>query len=159
MTRKRSSYRPKRVIRDPLIFLRPTPPEKRQAKILRCYSALELVARGKEPGRAEWGDLCDTINVLETLTLHHEKLVADEVLPILSTATQSMKAACKRHQAGHALRLDAAGLQAMRDALDVYTQVVDGLTEREIVTAEADTDLIIADLARNPRPGVEVMEL
>lgn len=159
MTKKRSTYRPKRVITNPLIFLQSSPPEKRRTMILRCHTALQEIACGKAPGRDEWDELCDVVNTLETLTMHHKKLVPDEVLPTLAAATLSMMAACKRHKTGQALRLDAAGLQAMREALSIFTQVTEQLTEREILTAKADTALIIAKNARNPRPGVEVMEL
>lgn len=159
MTKKRKAYRPKRVITDMMIFLRPTPPEKRQKKLLRCHTALQEIACGKQPGKDEWGELCDVVNVLETLTTHHKKLLADEVRPTLETATMSMMTACRRYNKGQGLRLDAPGLQAMRDALAMYTQVTEQLTEREIVTAELDTARIIANHARNPRPGVEVMDL
>jgi hypothetical protein len=157
MTKKRKAYRPKRIITDMMIFLRPTPPQKRQQKLLRCHTALQEISCGKQPGRDEWGELCDVVNVLETLTMHHKKLLADEVMPTLEAATTSMMDACRRYHKGQGLRLDATGLQAMRDALAMYTQVTEQLTEREIIAAEADTAVIINQHARKPRPGVEVM--
>ena len=139
MTRKRSSYRPRAVISDPLSLLRPADAQRRSAVLLRFLSALDAMARGEHPGEAEWRDLSDAINTVETLAVTLRKLDVAEVMPIVNAAIAAMVGAAKRFRDGNGMRFDAPGLQAMRVIVDVYAQCLDGLTEREMAVAQAET--------------------
>lgn len=139
MTRKRSHYRPKPVMTDPLSLLRPADPARRAQVMVRFLTALESMARGAHPGEAEWRDLSDAINTVETLALHQRKLVPAEVMPTVNAAIAAMVGAAKRFQAGQRMGLTGEGLQALRDVLGIYDTCLDGLTEREVAMAQAET--------------------
>lgn len=159
MTRKRKAYRPKAVLTDPLSLLRPADPARRNAVLLRFLSALESMARGEHPGEAEWRDVSDAINTVETLALTLRKLEATEVMPVVSTAIAAMVGAANRFKAGQGMRLDAPGLQALRQVIDVYRQCLEGLTEREMAMAQAETQRRVHQLLKTRNPTHEVIAL
>lgn len=157
--RKRSAYRPKPVMSDPLSLLQPTNPARAGAVMLRFLTALEAMARGDEPGEAEWSDLSDAVNTVETLALHMGKLDPSEAMPLVNAAIAAMVGAANRHKAGKGMRLDAQGLQAMRAVVDVYGQCLEGLTEREMAQAQAETARRLrAILAGKASEGVTLCE-
>lgn len=156
--KRRKAYRPKPVI-NPLTALSPAPAEKRERVMARFRSSLETIARGSHPGAVEWRDLADACNLVEALTLHMGRLVPDEVLPSVAAAVQSMKEAAHRYSDGGALRLDARGLEALRDVLAIYEQCLEGLTEREIEQARAETERRILAIRRSKKPSSEIVEL
>jgi hypothetical protein len=159
MSRKRSSYRPRAVISDPLSLLRPADPQRRNAVLLRFLSSLDSMARGSHPGEAEWRDLSDAINTVETLALRLQKLDASEVMPVVNAAIAAMVGAANRFKAGQGMRLDAPGLQALRDVVDVYRQCLEGLTEREMALAQAETQRRVNALLHAKNPTHEVIAL
>lgn len=159
MSRKRSAYRPKPVISDPLSLLRPADPKRRDAVLLRFLSSLDAMACGSHPGEEEWRDLSDAINTVQTLALSLQKLDAAETMPIVNAAISAMVGAANRFKAGQSMRLDAPGLQAMRDVVDVYRQCLEGLTEREMAIAQAETQLRVNKLLHAKNPNCEVISL
>lgn len=159
MSRKRSTYRPRAVISDPLSLLRPADPQRRNAVLLRFLSAIDSMARGSHPGEAEWRDLSDAINTVETLALRLRKLEASEVMPVVNAAIAAMVGAANRFKAGQGMRLDAPGLQALRDVVDVYRQCLEGLTEREMALAQAETQRRVNALLHAKNPNHEVIAL
>lgn len=159
MSRKRSAYRPRAVISDPLSLLRPADPQRRNAVLLRFLSSLDSMARGSHPGEAEWRDLSDAINTVETLALSLRKLEASEVMPVVNAAIAAMVGAANRFKAGQGMRLDAPGLQALRDVVDVYRQCLEGLTEREMALAQAETQRRVNALLHAKNPNHEVIAL
>lgn len=121
------------------------------------YTALELIARGQHPGEAEWRDLADVVNHVETLMLAGH-LLREEVEPMVAAGTAAMAAAARRWQAGHGVRLDAAGLQAMRELLAAYEACAAELAPEVMEAARRLTaDRIRAYHAGRPPAGVEVI--
>lgn len=159
MSRKRSAYRPRAVISDPLSLLRPASQQQRNTVMLRFLSSLDSVARGSHPGEAEWRDLSDAINTVETLAVNLRKLDAAEVMPIVNAAIAAMVGAANRFKAGQGMRFDALGLQALRDLLSVYAQCLDALTEREMALAQDETQRRVHALLRAKKPNHEVIAL
>jgi hypothetical protein len=157
MTRKRKAYRPRPVITDPLSLLRPADPARRGAVLLRFLTALDTLARGEHPGEAEWRDLSDAINTVETLALTLHKLDPHEVMPRVNAAIAALVGAAKRYRAGQGMRLDAPGLQALRAVIDVYGQCLEALTEREMALAQAETQRRVNQLLRSKKPTEEVV--
>ena len=137
--RKRSKYRPGMVITDPLSLLRPASKERQDAVMLNFYTALHELTNGNHPGTEEWRSLSDCINTVETLATRLEKLDAAQVMPLVNTAIAGMVGAANRFKAGKGMRLDAAGLEALRDVVAVYGQCLSQLTEREMAVAQAET--------------------
>jgi hypothetical protein len=117
---------------DPLSIMRPATKDQRDSVMLRFTTALQEMVAGRHPGEAEWRDLSDAINTTETLALHLHKLDPAEVMPTVNAAIAAMVAAANRFKAGQRMRLDAPGLQALRDVLAIYEQCLEGLTEREM---------------------------
>ena len=149
--RKRSAYRPKPVLLNPLAAMQPAPKAQRDAVMLRFTTALQEIASGRHPGEAEWRDLSDAINTVETLALHLRKLEPSEVMPTVNAA--------KRFQAGQGMRVDGPGLEALRDVLAIYEQCMEGLTEREMSQAQAETQRRVNALLRSKKPSAEVIAL
>lgn len=152
--RKRSAYRPKRVISDPLTLLRPADPEASARVMARFYTALDAMARAQHPGEAEWRDLSDAINTVETLALHQHKLVPAEVMPTVSAAIVAMVEAARRHHAGLRMGVSGTGLQALRDVVNIYDQCLQGLTGREMALAQAETQRRV-NVILHARGGVD----
>lgn len=159
MTRKRSAYRPRPVIADPLSMLRPAPKADRDRVMGQFLSSLQTMVAGSHPGEAEWRDLSDAINTTETLALHLHKLDALEVMPTVNAAIAAIVRAANRFKAGQGMRLDAAGLQSLRDVLAIYEQCLEGLTEREMAQAQAETQRRMHALLRSKKPSAQVIAL
>ncbi len=157
MTRKRSAYRPRSVISDPLSLMRPADPQRRAGVMLRFLTALDAMARSEHPGEEEWRDLSDAINTIETLALTLHKLDPAEVMPLVNAAIAAMVGAAKRFREGKGMRLDAPGLQALRSVIDVYRQCLEGLTEREMAMAQAETQRRMNQLLHARQPTHEVV--
>lgn len=157
--RKRSSYRPKAVITNPLTILRPATKAEKDGVMLRFRSSLATLTTGRHPGELEWRDMSDAVNTVETLALRMGKLVPAEVMPDVNEAIASMVKAARRFQAGQGMRLDAAGLAALRSVLDVYEQCLDGLTAREMAVAQAETQRRVRALLRMHAVDAQVVQI
>jgi hypothetical protein len=159
MSRKRSTYRQKPVLLNPLAALRPASKEQRDRVMGEFLSSLDTMARGSHPGVEEWRSLSDAVNSVETLALHLHKLDPLEVMPTVNDAIAAMVAASKRFRDGQGMRLDAPGLKALRDVLAIYEQCLEGLTEREMSQAQAETQRRVSALLRSKTPSAEVIAL
>ena len=162
MSRKRSAYRPRAVLSDPLSLMRPASKRQRDQLMARYLAAVEMIARDKHPGPGEWRDLSDVINTVETLAVGLRKLDASEVIPTVNAAIAAMVGAADRYTAGKAMRFDAAGLEAVRDVLSMYGQCLDGFTEHEMAMARAETERRInayRAMGEKKVPGHTVVQL
>lgn len=158
MSRKRSAYRPRAVLSDPLSLMRPASKRQRDQLMARYLAAVEMIARDKHPGPGEWRDLSDAINTVETLATLR-KLDPAEVMPAVNAAIAAMVGAADRYTAGKAMRFDAAGLEAVREVLSIYGQCLDGYTEREMAMARAETERRVRECQRMNKPGHTVVQL
>lgn len=146
---------PVTVHRNPLARLMPLPKKARDAFILRAYTALESLTSGKAADVEAWRDLADVINVTETLAVHLRKLDLQATI-YTQAANESMKAAQARYKAGHALRLDGQGIEAVRSCLTIYAQCLEMLTERQVEDAFKRT---ADEVRRLIASGVEAVAL
>lgn len=144
---------------NPLALFGPAPKAARDQVLLRFATALQEIAAGRHPGVKEWQDLSDMINTTETLALHLHKLDPAEVMPTVNAAIAGMVGAAQRFRAGQGMRLDGAGLEALRDVLAIYAQCLEGLTEREMWQAQAETQRRVNNLLRSKSPSTEVIAL
>ncbi|MEY4415386.1 MAG: hypothetical protein RIQ53_2679 [Pseudomonadota bacterium] len=157
MSKPRKKYRPKAVMTNPLASLRPAPPELRRKTMATFESALMMMACGRHPGEEDWQLLSDAVNTVETLAVGQGKLVPDEVMPTVNAAIAGMVGAANRFKAGQGMRVDGPGLHALRTVLDIYEQCLEGLTEREMATAQAETQRRVHALLRARAPSKEVI--
>lgn len=157
MSRKRSSYRPRALLQNPLTMLRPASPTSKAKLMLVFLTALDAMTNGEHPGEQEWRSLSDAVNTVETMALHLGKLDKAEVMPTVTAAIAGMVRAARRFDAGQGMRLDAEGLKALREVIDIYGQCLDGYTEREMAMAQAETDRRMRELLRNRKPSHQVV--
>jgi hypothetical protein len=156
--RKRSAYRPKAILSDPLTLLMPPTKAQKQALMLRFLTALDAMASGSHPGDDEWRDLSDAINTVETL-VRQKKLAAAEVMPTLNAAIAAMVGAASRYKAGQRMGFDGPGIKAVREVIDVYGQCLDGFTAREMAFAQAETQREVNRLLHSKTGQREVIEI
>lgn len=156
--KRRKVYRPKPVI-NPLTALSPMPKAKRDIVMGRFRSSLDTMARGSNPNAVEWRDMADLCNLVDTLALQMGRLIPEEVIPSVKAATESMKQAARRYRESDVMRLDAAGLEALRDVISIYEQCLEGLTQREIEQARAETERRVREIRRSKTRSAEVVEL
>jgi hypothetical protein len=161
MKKPKKKYRPRDVLVNPLTLLQSASKDEQRRLLGRFYSALETITRGDHPGVDEWRDLSDALNCVETLALHMGKLVPAEVMPTVNAAIEGMVNASKRYKAGQGMRLDAAGLAAVRLVLDIYAQCIEGLTAHEMWRAQTLTARRVAQIQAAGRPdrGDTLVEL
>lgn len=157
--RKRSTYRPRPVNLNPLGFLQPATAEQCASLMGRFLTALDAMARGEHPGEAEWRDLSDAVNTVETMALHLRMLDAAEVMPTVNAAIAGMVEAARRHQAGQRMGLNGAGLQALRDIVGIYEQCLNGYTAHEMAKAQAETQRRFNEILRGKRDERTVVAL
>ena len=129
---------PRLVISDPLSLLRPASPERSRGVMLAFLTALDEIARGKHPGEEEWRSLADCINTLETMVMM-QMIGGELMMPTVNAAIEAMATAAKRYRAGQGMRLDGAGLDALRKVVDIYGQCLELLTERQMALAQQRT--------------------
>lgn len=155
----RKRYRPIPVIVNPLKLLAPAPKEDRDRVMAAFNSALDMMARHENPNRAEWEQLADAVNQVETLAMEMGCLDPDEVMPSVDQAIKAMAECAKRWRAGGPLRLSGPGLEALRDVIAFFEQALECLTGAEMAKAR---DLTQARINRarcgNLPPNVEVVE-
>lgn len=159
MSRKRSKYRARPVISDPLTLLRPAEPTQKTDVMLAFLTALDCIATGDNPGEEEWRSLSDAINSVETLALHFGKLNPHQVMPIINRAIAGMAKAAHRYRDGKGMRLDADGLLALREVIDIYAQALDGLTAREMSLAQKETQRRVSALLADKNQREDVIAL
>lgn len=149
----RKKYRPRAVLLNPLAAFAPMAKDKRDRVMLSYRTALRAIEAGSHPGPAEWRDMADLVNLLETMVFQG-KLLRAEVLPHVLVANDAMRAAAARWTAGKGMRMDGPGLSALRELLDMQEQVLEGFTEREIELAVAETRRIILAIQRDKKSTV-----
>ncbi len=155
--RKRSSYRPRPVMLNPLASMRPVSAARRDAVMAQFWLALSNMVSGTNPGVDDWRDLSDCLNTIETMALGMHKLRPDEVMPDINAAIGGMVRAKDRYQAGKGMRLDAEGIIAIRTVIDYYGQCLEGFTEREMSMAQAETQARVNALLNGPRKAGQVV--
>lgn len=140
----------------------PTEPlatEKRQHQLLRMYQGLASLETSPEPSTEDWRLCSDAVNLMETLVL--EMKVCEDTTGLLMDAITALAKAGKRHMAGGPIRLDGAGIQAVRAVLSDYADVLEVLPARTMVRCHRLTEKRIHDILEGrKRPhDVEITRL
>jgi len=167
----------------------PLPESHRTHQLMRMHQGLDAMEKAPEPSTDDWRVVSDAVNIMETLVTSgsfFETKVDPETgearqVPIpghwhgcdgdmveitdasglLSDAVTAMALAGKRHKAGGNIRLDGAGIQAVRGVLADYGDLLEALPARTMIKAHRETERRIHEiLAGKKRPhDVEVMDL
>lgn len=123
----------------------PAAKDKVDTLMLTFWSAIDSVARLQHPGREDWRQISDAINHVETLVLQGY-LDHEATSPLVEAAVAGMVKAANRWQADQGMRMDAAGLNAVRDVIGLYEQAMRELPEIVIVTAQIQTQQRLAQI-------------
>lgn len=136
----------------------PMPADHRTHQLTRMWQGLRGLEQAPQPTVDDWRVCSDAVNLMETLIsmgeLQDERGLVDDAVSALALAG-------RRHRLGQPIRLDGAGIVAVRGVLEDYAAALDALPARTMVRAHRRTELRIRDiLAGRRRPhDVEVMDL
>lgn len=114
--------------------------------------------RGSAPEPDDWRVCSDAVNMLETLV---EMGVCEDQRGLLQDAVTALALAGKRNLAGSQIRLDGAGIRAVRSVLEDYAEVIGTVPHRVMIRCHRRTEKRIREiLAGRKRPhDVEVVDL
>lgn len=136
----------------------PTPEPSRRHQLTRMYAGLRAIEQEQEPSTEDWRLCSDAVNLLETLVLQGH---VTDASGLLMDAVTALAMAGRRHLAGGAIRLDGAGILAVRAVLEDYASALNQLPHRTMLQAHRATEKRIQEIhAGKRRPhDVEVMAL
>lgn len=159
MTRKRSKYRPKQFLINPMTLLQEAPKAKRNKVMLDFYTALESISKGQHPGENEWRSLSDAVNLVEVIADDLVMLDRSEVLPVVESAVDGMVAAANRYKDGKGMRFDANGLASLREILSIYDYCLLTMKERVIEMAQDIVTKKVQDVLKKNAQAREVVSV
>lgn len=144
-----------------LLFASPTEPmpeASRRHQLTRMWGGLVAIERGAQPSTDDWRVCSDAVNLMESLVTAGW---VDDAQGLLTDAVQALAQAGRRHLAGHAIRLDAAGIQALRAVLEDYAAALEQIDHRSMLYAHRMTEARIREIhaGRKQPHDVEVMAL
>lgn len=101
--------------------------------------------------------LSDCINLMETLVLDME--ICEDTEGLLNEAVKAMAMAGKRSLGGAAIRLDGAGLQAVKSVLSDYSDLIDILPARTMIRCHRLTEKRLHEILQGKRGPHDVTVL
>lgn len=167
----------------------PLPEPLQRHQLTRMHGGLEAMEKAPEPITDDWRVVSDAVNIVETLVtsgsffetvidsetgearqvpipgLWHdcngEPVEITDASGLLQDAVMAMALAGKRHKAGGNIRLDGAGIQAVRGVLADYGDLLEALPARTMIKAHRETERRIHEiLAGKKKPhDIQVMDL
>ena len=111
----------------------PTEPmneKQRRHQLTRMWSGLSALETSDEPTRDDWAVCSDAVNLMETL-IEGGRVVDENNL--LFDAIRALAEAGQRSFAGKSIRLNGAGIQAVRAILEDYAMVLESLPARTMI--------------------------
>lgn len=137
----------------------PMPEAIRRHQLTRMWSGLAAIERDADPSPDDWRVCSDAVNLMESLV---DAGWVEDAQGLLHDAVQALAQAGRRHvSSGAAIRLDAAGIQAVRAVLEDYAAALEQLSHRTMIEAHRATEARIRAIHQgHKRPhDVEVMAL
>ena len=132
----------------------PLPVESRRHQLTRMYAGLAAMEQGENPTTDDWLVVSDAVNLMETLT--ETMKVCEDSSGLLMDAITAMAMAGKRNLAGNAIRLDGAGIQAVRAVLEDYAALLDVLPARTMIHCHRLTEKRIHEMLDGKRKPHDV---
>lgn len=146
----------------------PLPEELRRHQLTRMHGGLESMEKAPAPTTDDWRVVSDAVNLMETLVINGpwrdcdgDPVDVTDANGLLQDAVTAMAMAGKRHKNGGNIRLDGAGIQAVRAVLEDYSDMLEVLPARTMIKAHRETERRIHEiLAGKKKPhDVEIMDL
>ena len=122
----------------------PMPAEKRVHQLTRMWGGLAALETSSQPSVDDWRVCSDAVNLMETLVDMGQVQDPDG---LVADCAKGLADAGARFQRGQGLRLDGAGIQALRAVLEDYAAVLDQLPHRTMVTCHRLTERRIFGIA------------
>jgi len=137
----------------------PLPEAKRVHQLTRMWLGLAQIERAQQPTIDDWRVCSDAVNLMETFI--RQLGVSEDASGLLDDAVAALAAAGRRHAQGQPLRLNAAGIQAVRAVLEDYAELLDQLPARIVIQAHRLTERRIQQILAGQRQAhdVEVIDL
>ena len=137
----------------------PLPEASRMHQLTVMWQGLRAMETDAQPTTNDWRVCSDAVNLMETLV--QQMQVCTDTSGLLMDAITALALAGKRHRAGGQIRMDGAGIQAVRAVLEDYAALLDVLPHRTVVRCHRLTEQRIREILQGKRRAhdVEVMEL
>ena len=116
----------------------PLPDRSRLRQLTVMWQGLAAMETGETPTNNDWRVVSDCINLMETLVKEME--ICEDTTGLLMDAITAMAMAGRRKWQGGALRLDGAGIQAVRAVLENYADLLEVLPHRTVVRCHRMTE-------------------
>ncbi len=156
-SKRRAQARPKHyTVLDELMAspTEPLPLEYRRHQLTRMYEGLAAMEQGERPTTDDWRVVSDAANLMETLI--ETMQVCEDSSGLLMDAITAMAMAGRRNLAGAAIRLDGAGIQAVRAVLEDYAALLDVLPARAMIRCHRLTEKRLHELLDGKRKPHDV---
>lgn len=146
----------------------PLPEQSRVYQLTRMHQGLTAMEKSPTPTTEDWRLVSDAVNLMETLITMGpwrdctgDLVYVSDNSGLLNDAVAAMAMAGRRHRAGGNIRLDGAGLQAVRGVLEDYGNLLEALSARAMIEAHRETERRIhAILSGKKKPhDCEIMDL
>ena len=122
---------------------KPIPEEKRQRQLTRMYIALDQIEKGDNPTVDDLALVSDAVELTDRF--YHDGMTTlelDDRLAVKNVeARRALLDAYARHQSSAAIRLTGTGMQAVREVLSYYYQVLHTVPERTVIQLHRATEL------------------
>jgi uncharacterized protein YyaL (SSP411 family) len=123
---------------------------KRRHQLTRMWQGLAALETSAEPTRDDWAVCSDAVNLMETLI---EGGRVEDTNNLLFDAIRALAEAGERSFAGKTIRLNGAGIQALRALLEDYAMVLESLPARTMIHCHRVTEKRLrAILDGKPKP-------
>lgn len=116
----------------------PMPKDKQHYQLTRMYEGLRAMETAPEPTVDDWRVVSDAVNLMETLI--DEMKICEDTNGLLNDAIKALGAAGNRSINNKGIRLDAAGITAVRSILEDYASIIDTLPHRVMVNCHRLTE-------------------
>jgi mRNA-degrading endonuclease YafQ of YafQ-DinJ toxin-antitoxin module len=127
----------------------PLPVAHRTHQLTMMYGGLNAMETAPTPTTDDWRVVSDAINLMETLVV--EMKVCEDSSGLLMDAITALALAGKRNRAGGTIRMDGAGIQAVRSILSDYAELLNVLPARTMYRCHRLTEKRLHDLLDGKR--------
>lgn len=155
--KKRPAQRPKRYTIIDEMMASPTDPLPlawKTYQLTRMYEGLNAMEQAPSPTTDDWRVVSDAVNLMETLI--ETMQVCEDSSGLLMDAITALAMAGRRNTAGGAIRLDGAGIQAVRAILADYAALLDVLPARTMIRCHRLTEKRLHELLDGKRKPHDV---
>ena len=121
---------------------KPIPEEKRQRQLTRMYIALIQIEKGDNPTVDDLALVSDAVELTDRF--YHDGMTTleldDRLAVKIVEARRALLDAYARHQSSAAIRLTGTGMQAVREVMSYYYQVLHTVPERVVIQLHRATE-------------------